>query len=52
LYACLSLAVNCSAREITKAFRKKSLVHHPDKGGDPEMFKKINRKTYDEFGIV
>ena len=29
-------------RVIEKAFRKKALRTHPDKGGDPVEFKKIN----------
>ena len=29
-------------RVIEKAFRKKALRCHPDKGGDPVIFKKLN----------
>ena len=29
--------------DIKKAFRKLAHIYHPDKGGDPEQFKKINR---------
>eukprot|EP01035_Chromulina_nebulosa_P017305 gene17305-22842_t len=32
---------NPSANEINKAYRKKALVVHPDKGGDMKEFKKI-----------
>jgi DnaJ family protein A protein 2 len=32
--------------EIKKAYRKKALKEHPDKGGDPEKFKEIS-KAYD-----
>ena len=28
--------------EIKKAFRKLSMKHHPDRGGDENEFKKIN----------
>jgi DnaJ family protein C protein 7 len=28
-------------QEIKKAYRKQSLVHHPDKGGDEEKFKEV-----------
>lgn len=47
--------------EIKKAFRKKALKEHPDKGGDPEKFKDLSlayealsdpekRKLYDKYG--
>jgi curved DNA-binding protein CbpA len=42
LYDILEVSPECSAEEIKKAFRKKALQHHPDKGGDTEVFKKIN----------
>ena len=29
-------------RVIEKSFRKKALKCHPDKGGDPVIFKKLN----------
>jgi DnaJ-class molecular chaperone len=59
LYDLLDLSPSASPDEIKKAFRKKSLKSHPDKGGDPEDYKKINgayeilsdpekRKLYDE----
>jgi len=46
------------ADEIKKAFRRAALKHHPDKGGDVELFKEVNaawetlgdeekRRTYD-----
>lgn len=41
LYEQLGLSRGASADEIKKAHRKASLTHHPDKGGDPEEFKKI-----------
>ena len=41
-YATLGLTSNATPAEVTKAFRKLALVYHPDKGGDPEEFKKIN----------
>jgi curved DNA-binding protein CbpA len=27
--------------EIKKAYRRQALLHHPDKGGDPEKFKQV-----------
>jgi DnaJ-class molecular chaperone len=61
LYDLLDIQPSSSSEEIKKAFRKKSLTHHPDKGGDAEIYKKINgayeilsdpekRKLYDEGG--
>jgi len=41
-YATLGLTSNATPAEVTKAFRKLALIYHPDKGGDPEEFKKIN----------
>lgn len=61
LYELLEVTHTASEQEIRKAYRKKALVHHPDKGGDAEAFKKINfayevlcdeqkRKIYDQTG--
>lgn len=38
-YKILNLAKTASESEIKKAYRKESLKHHPDKGGDEEKFK-------------
>lgn len=35
----LSPVQNASESEIKKAYRKKAVQHHPDKGGDEETFK-------------
>ena len=43
LYKLLNIKSNASAEEIKKAYRKASLKHHPDRGGNAEEFKKINR---------
>ena len=42
LYDCLGVNKNASADEIHRAYKKLSLKHHPDKGGDPEKFKELN----------
>lgn len=34
--------VNVTAKEIRSAYHKLALLHHPDKGGDPETFRKIS----------
>jgi DnaJ family protein A protein 2 len=60
-YDLLGVDKNASESEIKKAFRKKAMKSHPDRGGDPEEFKKIseayeilsdaNKKSqYDKFG--
>lgn len=60
-YEILGVGKNASDDEIKKAFRKKALEHHPDKGGDEAKFKEINeayevlkdakkRQRYDQFG--
>lgn len=60
-YKLLGVERSASSEEIRKAFRKLAIKHHPDKGGDPEMFKEIckayevlsdaeKRQTYDQFG--
>ncbi|EPQ27037.1 uncharacterized protein PFL1_05321 [Pseudozyma flocculosa PF-1] len=38
-YKILSVSKTASESEIKKAYRKESLKHHPDKGGDEEKFK-------------
>ena len=43
LYKILKVEKNASNDEIKKAFRKLSLKHHPDRGGNEEEFKKINQ---------
>tara|TARA_R100001440_G_scaffold66162_3_gene87143 strand:- start:5517 stop:5927 length:411 start_codon:yes stop_codon:yes gene_type:complete len=42
----LGLKRSSSQEEIKKAFRKKALETHPDKGGDPAEFRKV-REAYE-----
>ena len=48
-YKVLGVSESSSQDEIKKAYRKKSLKHHPDRGGDAEQFKKIN-EAYSVLG--
>lgn len=61
LYDVLGVPRGADPDEIKKSYRKLALVNHPDKGGDPEKFKKIShayevlsdeqrRTMYDQTG--
>ena len=41
LYERLGVSKDADTNEIKKAFKKLAMTHHPDKGGNPEDFKKI-----------
>jgi DnaJ-class molecular chaperone len=45
----LGVSENSSQVDIKKAYRKLSLEHHPDKGGNEEKFKEIN-EAYSTLG--
>lgn len=62
LYETLEVEKTVDEKEIKKAYRKLSRVHHPDKGGDEHKFKEINaayeilsdkekREAYDKYGL-
>lgn len=61
MYEVLGLTKDASQDEVKKAYRKLAREHHPDKGGDPEKFKKVQeayevlsdpekRENFDRFG--
>ena len=41
-YSILGVPRNASDQDIRKAYKKQSMQHHPDRGGDEEQFKKVN----------
>jgi hypothetical protein len=45
-YSILGLKRSASQEDIKNAFRQKAKETHPDKGGDPEEFKKV-REAYE-----
>lgn len=62
-YDLLGINKNSSQEEIKKAYRKKALEHHPDKGGDADRFREISeayevlsdpskKDMYDRYGRV
>lgn len=62
-YEALGLTKGASDDEVKKAYRKHVLRTHPDKGGDPEQFKKVQgaydilsdpqkKENFDRFGTA
>lgn len=62
LYETLEVGKDADAKEIKKAYRRLSRLHHPDKGGDEHKFKEINaayeilsdadkKAAYDKYGL-
>jgi len=60
-YEALGISRDATDQEIRKAYRAMAMKHHPDKGGDPEVFKDIQeahevlsdpekRQRYDRYG--
>ena len=41
-YSILGINKDASDKDIRKAYKKKSMQHHPDRGGNEEEFKKVN----------
>ena len=41
-YSILGIPKTASDSDIRKAYKKQSMQHHPDRGGDEEQFKRVN----------
>ena len=41
-YSILGVPKNASPEQLKKAYKKQSMQHHPDRGGDEAHFKKVN----------
>ena len=41
-YSILGIPRTASDKDIRKAYKKQSMQHHPDRGGDEEKFKQVN----------
>lgn len=63
LYDVLGVKKTDSCNDIRKSYFKLARTHHPDKGGNPELFKEIvrasevltderKRRMYDEAGVI
>lgn len=61
LYALLELNQDCCENDVKKAYKRAAMKHHPDRGGDENMFKDISlahevlsdperRTAYDRYG--
>ena len=48
-YQILGVSKDASQDEIKKKYRKLSLQHHPDRGGDAEKFKEVS-EAYENIG--
>jgi len=48
-YEVLGVSETATQDEIKKAYRKKAVEHHPDKGGDENIFKEV-AQAYDTIG--
>jgi len=48
-YSILGLSKTATQDDIRKAYKKMSMKHHPDRGGDEEEFKKVN-EAYQTLG--
>ena len=44
-FATIGAEFTLSIKSVKKAYRKKALSCHPDKGGDPEQFKTLGSAT-------
>lgn len=62
-YKLLGVTKKSNQSEIKKAYRRLAVKHHPDKGGDPEMFKQVaeayeilsdpqKKQQYDMLGVT